>query len=73
MEERTDSTQEWFEVIENRTEDNTSSAVALYSTEEEALEVAKLKAQFSERRAKDDKDNLENVPATTYSIQKTLK
>ncbi|CAB9519217.1 expressed unknown protein [Seminavis robusta] len=65
--------QEWYEVVETRTGDKTSSPVLLFSTKAEADEAMELKETFAERRAKEDKDNQDNIPATTYSVNRTLK
>ena len=73
MEEKADTKREWFEIVETRTEDNTQTAVALFSNLKEAEMAMDLKRTFAERRAKEKLDNKDNLPETTYTIQKTIK
>ena len=73
MEEQTDRKKEWYEVIETRRDDNSQTPVGLFSTLEEAEMALELKQLFSDRRAKEDESNKENIPAATYTLQKTIK
>lgn len=74
IEEQVDTRKEWYEIVETRTEDNSQTPVALFSSLEEAEMAMDLKTTFAERRAKEklskDKDS---VVETTYTIQKTIK
>jgi hypothetical protein len=73
MEATVDRKREWYEVVESRTDDNTSTPVGLFSDMHEAEMAMDLKTTFAARRAKEDHHNLEDVPATTYTLHKTIK
>ena len=74
LEEQVGTRKEWYEILETRTEDNSQTPVALFSTLEEAEMAMDLKTTFAERRAKEklSKDK-GSVVETTYTIQKTIK
>jgi hypothetical protein len=73
MEATVDRKREWYEVVETRNDDNTSTPVGLFSDKQEAEMAMDLKRSFAARRAKEDHHNVENIPATTYTLHKTIK